>query len=174
MPPHPKRKHSKSRRDMRRAHDALQPRNLVACSNCGSMRLPHTVCPNCGFYEGREVVEVKKEKKKSEWTNQRVVTNTTRLCFKGRWLHRRSLQYTRPHCVGCSADVETTNIYLIVSIRPRKTRGLLNQLEQISISIHKPQPLSFPDRVRKLSVWAKNWPKLILLQKKPSRMQMPF
>ena len=30
MPPHPKRKHSKSRRDMRRAHDALQPRNLVA------------------------------------------------------------------------------------------------------------------------------------------------
>jgi ribosomal protein L32 len=28
------------------------------------MRLPHTVCPNCGHYEGREVVEVKKEKKK--------------------------------------------------------------------------------------------------------------
>jgi large subunit ribosomal protein L32 len=51
---------------MRRAHDALQPRNLIACSNCGSMRLPHTVCPNCGFYEGREVVEVKKEKKKAE------------------------------------------------------------------------------------------------------------
>jgi ribosomal protein L32 len=30
------------------------------------MRLPHTVCSNCGFYEGREVVEVKKEKKQSE------------------------------------------------------------------------------------------------------------
>jgi len=51
---------------MRRAHDALQPRNLTSCANCGSLRLPHTVCPNCGFYEGREVVEVKKEKKKSE------------------------------------------------------------------------------------------------------------
>jgi large subunit ribosomal protein L32 len=48
---------------MRRAHDALVPRNLTVCSNCGSMRLPHTVCANCGFYEGREVVEVKKEKK---------------------------------------------------------------------------------------------------------------
>jgi large subunit ribosomal protein L32 len=48
---------------MRRAHDALVPRNLTTCSNCGSMRLPHTVCANCGFYEGREVVEVKKEKK---------------------------------------------------------------------------------------------------------------
>jgi large subunit ribosomal protein L32 len=64
--PHPKRKHSKGRRDRRRAHDALQPRNLVACSNCGSMRLPHTVCPNCGHYQGREVFEVKKEKQQPE------------------------------------------------------------------------------------------------------------
>jgi large subunit ribosomal protein L32 len=63
MPPHPKRKHSKGRRDRRRAHDALEARNTVACSNCGSMCLPHTVCPKCGFYDGREVMEVKKEKK---------------------------------------------------------------------------------------------------------------
>jgi len=66
MPPHPKRKHSKGRRDRRRSQDALQPRNLVTCSNCGSMRLPHTVCSNCGFYDGREVIEIKKEKKASE------------------------------------------------------------------------------------------------------------
>jgi large subunit ribosomal protein L32 len=66
MPPHPKRKHSKGRRDRRRAQDALVPHNLVACSNCGSMRLPHVVCPNCGFYEGREIIEIKKEKKKAE------------------------------------------------------------------------------------------------------------
>ena len=51
MPPHPKRKHSKGRRNRRRAHDALTPRPLVACSNCG-------------YYDGREVVEVKKEEKK--------------------------------------------------------------------------------------------------------------
>jgi large subunit ribosomal protein L32 len=63
MPPLPKRKISKGRRNRRRAHDALQARNLVACSNCGSMRLPHTVCPNCGFYQGREVIESEKEKK---------------------------------------------------------------------------------------------------------------
>ena len=64
MPPHPKRKHSKGRRDRRRAHDALTPRPLVACSNCGEMRPQHTGCPNCGYYDGREVVEVKKEEKK--------------------------------------------------------------------------------------------------------------
>jgi len=62
MTPLPKRKVSKGRRDRRRAHDALKPRNLTACSNCGSMRLPHTVCPECGFYKGREVIEVSKEK----------------------------------------------------------------------------------------------------------------
>ncbi len=60
MTPLPKRKLSKGRRDRRRAHDALSARNLVACNNCGEMRLPHTVCPNCGFYKGREVVSVDK------------------------------------------------------------------------------------------------------------------
>ena len=66
MTPHPKRKHSKGRRDRRRAHDALIPLNTLVCSNCGSRRLPHTVCSNCGFYNGREVIQVKKEKKASE------------------------------------------------------------------------------------------------------------
>jgi large subunit ribosomal protein L32 len=62
MPPLPKRKHSQGRRDRRRAHDALKPRNLTQCSNCGEMRLPHRVCPNCGHYQGREVIEIEKEK----------------------------------------------------------------------------------------------------------------
>ena len=66
MTPQPKRKHSKGRRDRRRGHDAIVARNLVVCKNCGSMCLPHTVCPTCGFYGDREVIEIKKEKKKAE------------------------------------------------------------------------------------------------------------
>ncbi|HIE24369.1 MAG TPA: 50S ribosomal protein L32 [Anaerolineales bacterium] len=62
MTPLPKRKISKGRRDRRRAHDALKARNLTICTNCGSARLPHTVCPECGFYKGREVIEVKSAK----------------------------------------------------------------------------------------------------------------
>jgi large subunit ribosomal protein L32 len=62
MPPLPKRKHSKGRRDRRRAHDALRAPNLVQCSNCGEKRLPHRVCPNCGHYQGREVIEIEQEK----------------------------------------------------------------------------------------------------------------
>jgi len=61
MTPLPKRKISKGRRDRRRAHDALKARNLVSCPNCGDMRLPHHVCPNCGYYKGREVVDVDRE-----------------------------------------------------------------------------------------------------------------
>ncbi|MBL8045942.1 MAG: 50S ribosomal protein L32 [Anaerolineales bacterium] len=63
MPPHPKRKHSKGRRDRRRAHDALTARTIVACSNCGEKHLAHTVCPSCGFYDGKEVVAQKKDSK---------------------------------------------------------------------------------------------------------------
>ena len=63
MPPHPKRKHTSGRRDRRRSQDALTAQTTVACSNCGEMRLAHHVCPNCGHYKGKEIVEVKEEKK---------------------------------------------------------------------------------------------------------------
>ncbi len=61
MPPHPKRKLSKGRRNRRRAHDALSAPNLVVCPECGLPRLSHRVCPNCGYYEGRQVIEVNKK-----------------------------------------------------------------------------------------------------------------
>lgn len=58
MTPLPKKKTSRGRRDRRRAHHALESRNLVQCSNCGEPRLPHHVCGNCGFYQGREIIEI--------------------------------------------------------------------------------------------------------------------
>lgn len=50
---------------------ALKAKNLPACRKCGSSVLPHSVCGNCGYYGGREVVNVlakldKKEKKLKE------------------------------------------------------------------------------------------------------------
>jgi large subunit ribosomal protein L32 len=60
MGPLPKRKFSVGRTHRRRAHDALKPVQLVTCSNCGEKKLPHTVCPSCGHYNGREVVRVAK------------------------------------------------------------------------------------------------------------------
>lgn len=55
--PNPKRRHSKARRDKRRAHDALATPTLSLCPNCQEPKMPHRVCPSCGYYKGREVVE---------------------------------------------------------------------------------------------------------------------
>jgi large subunit ribosomal protein L32 len=55
----PKRKTSKAKRDMRRSHDAIK--NLPAlqkCPNCGEMKQYHRVCPACGDYRGREVIQM--------------------------------------------------------------------------------------------------------------------
>jgi large subunit ribosomal protein L32 len=53
----PKRRHSHSRKMKRRAHDAIEVPSLSLCSNCGSPKLPHRVCPECGYYKGRQVIE---------------------------------------------------------------------------------------------------------------------
>jgi large subunit ribosomal protein L32 len=52
----PKRKISRARRDKRRSHHAVKPANFIECSNCGQPALPHRVCPECGFYKGRQIV----------------------------------------------------------------------------------------------------------------------
>ena len=57
--PNPKRRQSKARRDKRRAHDALARPATSTCPNCGEVKLPHRACSHCGYYRGRQVVEVK-------------------------------------------------------------------------------------------------------------------
>ena len=53
----PKKKISKSKRDMRRAHDALSSNAHNECPNCGELKRPHHVCKACGYYDDREVIE---------------------------------------------------------------------------------------------------------------------
>ena len=53
----PQRKLSKRRSRMRASHHAIQPKGLNACDRCGHMRPSHRVCPNCGHYAGREVIQ---------------------------------------------------------------------------------------------------------------------
>jgi large subunit ribosomal protein L32 len=56
--PVPKRRTSKSKRDKRRAHDALTPVNAINCPQCGEPTLPHRICRHCGTYRGRQMAEV--------------------------------------------------------------------------------------------------------------------
>ncbi|WP_366656348.1 50S ribosomal protein L32 [Fodinicurvata sp. EGI_FJ10296] len=57
----PKKKTSKSRRDMRRSHLGLKSVAVGECPNCGETKLPHHVCGSCGYYDGREVVSAAAE-----------------------------------------------------------------------------------------------------------------
>jgi large subunit ribosomal protein L32 len=52
----PKRKVSKSRRDRRRSHQALDLPHLVVCEECGEMKRPHYMCSVCGTYKGIQVI----------------------------------------------------------------------------------------------------------------------
>lgn len=58
MGPLPKRKVSKSRRNRRRAHDALTLNHLVPCDSCGEYKIAHQVCKQCGSYKGETIVDV--------------------------------------------------------------------------------------------------------------------
>lgn len=57
----PFRKVSKTRKRMRRSHNALTADTLVKCPNCGTMIKPHRACPECGYYKGKEVVKMTEE-----------------------------------------------------------------------------------------------------------------
>ncbi len=55
----PKKRTSSARRDKRRANWRLRAPGLVACSRCRALILPHRVCPECGYYDGKEVIKKK-------------------------------------------------------------------------------------------------------------------
>ncbi len=56
----PKFKTSKARTRRRQSLNMkLVAPTLVECGNCGNRILLHRVCPKCGFYRGKQVVEPK-------------------------------------------------------------------------------------------------------------------
>jgi len=57
----PKRRQSKTRGRKRRTHWKASFPQLVKCAHCHSLKLPHRVCQNCGYYKGREVIKIKEK-----------------------------------------------------------------------------------------------------------------
>ncbi len=64
----PFRRTSKTKKRMRRTHFKLEVTGLVTCSHCGAMIKSHTICPECGYYDGKLVLapKAKKEAPKTE------------------------------------------------------------------------------------------------------------
>jgi len=62
---HPKRQHSAQRRHKRQTHQKLNAPSLHPCPQCKRPIIAHRVCPFCGYYKGKPIVEIEvKEKKK--------------------------------------------------------------------------------------------------------------
>ncbi len=55
----PKKRTSSQKRDQRRANWKITAPNVSACPSCGEPVLSHHVCPACGKYGERQVVETK-------------------------------------------------------------------------------------------------------------------
>lgn len=60
----PKKRHSKARGRKRRTHWKISKINLIPCPQCKQPKLAHRVCPVCGYYNGRQVIEIKAKKEK--------------------------------------------------------------------------------------------------------------
>ncbi|MDZ5762598.1 50S ribosomal protein L32 [Candidatus Cyrtobacter comes] len=62
----PKKRTSKSRRNMRRAHDAISPVNVVVDKETGEYRLPHHVSRKDGMYNGKFVLKASTESEETK------------------------------------------------------------------------------------------------------------
>ena len=58
----PKRRWSKARTGSKRSTWKIEKENVALCSHCHQPVRQHTVCPNCGYYDGKEVISVKSDK----------------------------------------------------------------------------------------------------------------
>lgn len=55
----PKKKTSKAKSRSRRASAwTLEAPARSVCPHCHQAKLPHVVCPSCGWYKGRQAIEV--------------------------------------------------------------------------------------------------------------------
>jgi len=63
----PKGKISKARKHNRNSSNfkATAP-TLVECPSCKELKQPHKVCPKCGMYKGKKVIETEKKKKEEQ------------------------------------------------------------------------------------------------------------
>jgi large subunit ribosomal protein L32 len=62
----PKKKTSKSKRNMRRSHDALSRINVVIDKDTGEYRLPHHMDRSSGAYNNKQVLVAKASNDDSE------------------------------------------------------------------------------------------------------------
>ncbi len=76
--PTPKRKVSKSRRDMRSANKGLKAQPVNTCAHCQEAIGSHQVCQECGFYKGRKVLVTKTDRAQVRATSRETMAARSR------------------------------------------------------------------------------------------------
>jgi large subunit ribosomal protein L32 len=53
-------RHTRAHTANRRSHHGLDKQGVSLCKECGHPKRPHTICPNCGTYKGKKMIDVNK------------------------------------------------------------------------------------------------------------------
>ncbi|MCD8491770.1 MAG: 50S ribosomal protein L32 [Geovibrio sp.] len=53
----PKKKTTRRKKGHRRSHHHATAHSFGKCENCGELKLPHRVCPSCGYYKKVQVIK---------------------------------------------------------------------------------------------------------------------
>ena len=62
----PKRKTSKAKTHQRKAANMKKKApGISICPQCHEPKLPHRVCPNCNYYDGKDIMETEAKLKKT-------------------------------------------------------------------------------------------------------------
>ena len=59
-------RHTRSHTGNRRSHHALKAPTLSKCTHCGATHRPHHMCLECGYYNGRQVMDLTAQKAKRD------------------------------------------------------------------------------------------------------------
>ena len=67
----PKRKTSKAKTHQRKAANMKKKApGISICPQCHEPKLPHRVCPNCNYYDGRDIMEERHKSKRTYAKNK--------------------------------------------------------------------------------------------------------
>lgn len=66
-------RHTRAHTANRRSHHALKAPTLATCKNCGATHRPHHMCLDCGYYNGRQIIDLaaKKEARQTRLDQKR-------------------------------------------------------------------------------------------------------
>jgi len=61
----PRNRTSNARKNSRRSHMAKKPTQLATCKNCQNLYRPHHICPSCGYYANKAIIQKQDEGEKA-------------------------------------------------------------------------------------------------------------